>query len=190
MSAEELQVMLQKKDANARKLIFDRYYGRLSGIALRYCKSAEQAREVFNQAFNNCLDKLLNQRQSKSVNLEEFLEREFIMDCVSQIKTIRSEYYVSSTVHATEMAPKNYNLFENNEWIDFNHVDMAVLIKSLQQLVPSQRMVFNLHVVDGLSLKESATILESSEETVKSNLEKARYNLQKNIEKNLKVTKV
>lgn len=190
MSAEELLVMTQKKDANARKLIFDRYYGKLSGVALRYCKSSEQAEEVFNLAFTSCLNKLLNQRQAKSVNLEEFLEKEFILECVAYIKTIRSEYYVSSTVHATETAPKNYNLFENNEWIDFNHVDTAVLIKSIQQLVPSQRMIFNLHVVDSLSLQESASILESSEETVKSNLEKARYNLQKNIEKNLKGTKV
>lgn len=190
MSAEELVTMIQKKDANARKQVFERYYGKLSGVALRYCKSTEQADEVFNIAFNNCLNKLLGHKQPKSVNLEDFLEREFILECVSYIKTIRSEYYVSSTVHATETAPKNYNLFENNEWIDFNHVDTGVLIKSLQQLVPSQRLVFNLHVVDGLSLKESASILESSEETVKSNLEKARYNLQKNIEKNLKSIKV
>lgn len=189
MSSEELVTMIQKKDTNARKLVFERYYGKLAGIALRYCKSKEQADEVVNLAFNNCLNKLMQHRQPKSVNLEEFLEKEFILECVTFIKTIRSEYYVSSTVHATEAAPKNYNLFENNEWIDYNHVDTEVLIKSLQQLVPSQRLVFNLHVVDNLSLKESALILESSEETVKSNLEKARFNLQKNIERNLKSIK-
>ena len=189
MSSEELLALIHKRDSNARKLVFERYYGKLSAIALRYCKSPEQAEEVFNLAFNNCINKLTHNRQAKTVNLEEFLEKEFILECVSFIKTIRSEYYVSSTVHATDIAPKNYNLFENNEWIDFNHVDMEVLIKSLQQLVPSQRLVFNLHVVDNLNLKESASILESSEETVKSNLEKARYNLQKNIEKNLKSIK-
>jgi RNA polymerase sigma-70 factor (ECF subfamily) len=52
--------------------------------------------------------------------------------------------------------------------------------------VPSQRLIFNLHVIDGFSIQESAFILETSEETIKSNLEKARFNLQKNIERKLK----
>ena len=55
--------------------------------------------------------------------------------------------------------------------------------------MPSQRLVFNLHIADNYSIAEAADLLESGEETVKSNLEKARYNLQKNIEKNLKELK-
>ncbi len=189
MSSDELSTLLQRKDANIRKVIFEKYYGKLFPVARRYSKNHQQAEELFNTAFNNGLNKLLAHRQLKSVQPAEFLEKEFIGECVTFIKNIRSEYYVSSTVHASDNAPKNYNLFENNEWIDFNHVDTELLIKSLQQLVPSQRLVFNLHVVDGLSIRDAASMLESSEETVKSNLEKARYNLQKNIEKNLKSIK-
>ncbi len=190
MITSELITLLQKKDAAAKKQVFETYYGRLAAITRRYCKSQEQADEAMSVAFHNSLQKLINQRQNKTLDLATFLEREFIQECVVFIKNIRSEYYVSSTVHATEQANKTYNLFENHEWIDFNHVDTAVLIKSLQQMVPSQRLVFNLHVIDGISLKEAAIILESSEETVKSNLEKARFNLQKNIENNLKSIKV
>lgn len=53
-------------------------------------------------------------------------------------------------------------------------------------MVPSQRLIFNLHVIDGFGLSEASALLESSEETVKSNLEKARFNFQKNIEKSFK----
>ncbi len=190
MTNPELLTLLQKKDSTAKKHLFETYYGRLAAIARRYCKNQTQADEGFNVAFHKVFNKLSNQRQNKTLDLADFLEREFIQECVLFIKDIRSEYYVSSTVHATEDANKNYNLFENHEWVDFNHVDTSVLIKSLQQMVPSQRLVFNLHVIDGLSLKEAATILESGEETVKSNLEKARFNLQKNIENNLKGPKV
>jgi RNA polymerase sigma-70 factor (ECF subfamily) len=77
-------------------------------------------------------------------------------------------------------------LFENNDLIDFNKTDIETIIKALQILVPSQRLIFNLHVIDGFSIQESAFILETSEETIKSNLEKARFNLQKNIERKLK----
>jgi len=189
MSADELLALLQKKDNSVRRTVFERYYGRLAGIALRYCKNQAQAAEMFNQAFHAALNRLLGHRQLKSIDPEAFLEKEFILECVTGIKNIRNEYYVSSTVHATDASPKNFNLFENNDWIDFNQVDTEVLVQSIQQLVPSQRLVFNLHVIDGIDLKETATLLESSEQTVKSNLEKARYNLQKNIEKTLKSIK-
>ena len=84
---------------------------------------------------------------------------------------------------------RNYNLFENTEIIDYNTVDTPVLVKSLQELVPSQRLVFNLYVIDGYDLPIISEMLEASEQTVKSNLEKARFNLQKNIEKNHKLLK-
>jgi DNA-directed RNA polymerase specialized sigma24 family protein len=54
--------------------------------------------------------------------------------------------------------------------------------------VPSQRLVFNLHVIDNYSLSEASELLDTSEQSVKSNLEKARFNLQKTIEKNLKLS--
>ena len=189
LAQEDLLNQLHRKDPEARKHVFTEHFGKLSAIAQRYCKNSEQANEALLTGFNNCLSLLQQQRQAKTTNLPGFLEKEFIQQCVLFVKNIRNEYYVSSTVHATESSTRNYNLFENNELIDFNNVDTSVLISSLQQLVPSQRLIFNLHVVDGFSLSDAAALLESSEATVKSNLEKARYNLQKNIEKNLRMVK-
>jgi len=96
---------------------------------------------------------------------------------------------VASTVYANTPSAKNYNLFEDVSIIDYNNINNDLLIKSIQQLVPSQRLIFNLHIIDGFNLQESAELLEANEHTVKSNLEKARYNLQKGIEKNLKEMK-
>lgn len=190
MSAEELLSLVQKNDKNAKRQVFEMYYGKLAAIAHRYCKNTIQAGDILNAGFNNCFQKLVQQRHNKQIDLEQFFEKEFILCCVEQIKSIRSEYYVSSTVYAIDSTSKNYDLFQNNEFIDFNQIDNDVLIKSLQQLVPSQRLIFNLHVIDGYSINEAAIILESSEETIKSNLEKARFNLQKNIEKCLRGIKV
>lgn len=190
MTAAELIHSLQKNEPNTRKLAFDKYYSKLGGIAARYSKSQAQAEEVLNAGFHNILNKIQNSRRNANINLDEFMEKEFIKECIAFIKNIRSEYYVSSTVYASgEAISKNYNLFETIESIDYNSIDNELLIKSLQQLVPSQRLIFNLHVIDGLELLEAAQLLESSEGTVKSNLEKARYNLQKHIEKSLKTIK-
>ncbi|MCW3075784.1 MAG: sigma-70 family polymerase sigma factor [Bacteroidetes bacterium] len=186
MPISEVISGLIKNNSAAKKELFDQYYSMFSAIALRYSKNQAQSTEVFNTAFNLCLHQLQRQKNVPTFDLDAFMKKEFIQQTVDYIKSIRSEYYVASTVYATNKENKNYDLFEYNELIDFNEVSSEILIKALQQLVPSQRLIFNLHVIENYSLQESAQILEASEHTAKSNLEKARYNFQKNIEKCLK----
>jgi len=190
MSSVERILLIQKNDKAARKELFDEYYGKLAAIATRYSKNQQQADEVLTVAMNNCFHKLETVANPHTVNLDNFLVKTFIQECISFIKNIRSEYFVSSTVNANEKTTQNYDLFDNNnDAIDFNNLDNDILLKALQQLVPAQRLIFNLHVIDGFSLEESAAFLEASAPTVKSNLEKARFTMQKNIEKSLKNTK-
>lgn len=188
MSVAELIQGLNKNDKSVKKFIFEKYYGQLFALVLRYSKSMAQAGEIFNVAFNNSLQKLQQQKNSE-LNVDSFLELEMIKETILCIKNIRSEYYVASTVYANGKGNKNYDLFENNELIDYFTIDNEVLIRALHQLVPSQRLIFNLHVVEEMSLQDAALLLEASVETAKSNLEKARFNLQRNIEKSLKQSK-
>ncbi|MDI1354347.1 MAG: sigma-70 family RNA polymerase sigma factor [bacterium] len=195
MSSAELFTLIQGTENSPIREVFENYYGRLIPIANRYAKNQQQAEELFHQSFNACVTKMMHPGsitlKNSTSDLDQFFYKEFILEAIRFIKNIRSEYYVASTVYAPgENSTKNYNLFENNDLIDFAEVENDVLIKCLQLLVPSQRLVFNLHVVDGFTLEETANMLESSEGTVKSNLEKARFNLQKNIEKTLKSVKV
>jgi RNA polymerase sigma-70 factor, ECF subfamily len=190
MVYSELIDLIQKKDTSARKHWFDTFYGALSAIALRYSKNAEQAESLLIPAMHDCFEKLESGHAASQLNSEAAVVRQFIRECVTFIRNIRSEYYVSSTVYASVQEPvRSYNLFEDPERPDFSAVSADVLVPAMQQLVPAQRLIFNLHVIDGFSLAEAAELLEASEPTVKSNLEKARFNLQKNIEKTFKKEK-
>ncbi len=180
---------LVKKDKNAQKLVFENLYSQLFSICIRYSKSQQQAQQCLNIGFSSALDKIHIHKNQTGFNYEAFFEKEIITGCVNYIKSIRNEYYVASTVYASESRSKEYDLFENNELIDFKHLDLDVLINSIQQLVPSQRLIFNLIAIDNYTLADAAILLEASEQTAKSNLEKARFNLQKNIEKNFKSAK-
>lgn len=187
MLSAEVITAIQKGDQKASRLLFDLYFARFAAIAARYSKNAAQSDELLNHAFSVCCANVPHLRLNEDSDPEISIENLFITECIAFIKNIRSEYYVSSTVHPTSgNSTRNYNLFENNEVIDFNNLDTDVLIQGLQKMVPAQRLVYNLHVIDGFSLSEVAAKLETSEETIKSNLEKARFNFQKNIEKNLK----
>ena len=189
MPISDLISGLNKNDKSVKKELFDKYYSKLYAVVIRYGKNQAQATEIFNTGFNNCLQKLQHQKNNQQLNLDVFFEKEIIKECIAFIKNIRSEYYVASTVYATNKDNKNYDLFETNELIDFYTIDNEILIKALQQLVPSQRLIFNLQIIDGYTQQDAAQLLEASEQTVKSNLEKARFNLQKNIEKCLKESK-
>ena len=184
-SANTLSALL-KNDKVAQKQVFEALYSKLVGISVRYSKNQIQANEIVIEGFNNCLLKLQQQKSDSTLNLEAFFENQFIKECVKCVKAVKSEYYLLSTVYATPTETKSYDLGEPTALIDVNTANNEVLIKSLQQLMPIQRLIFNLHVIDGYPLIEVADLLEASLETVKSNLEKARYSLQKNIEKNIK----
>ena len=194
MSSAETFTLIQGIDRTIARQMFERNYTHLAPLASRYAKNHTQAEELLHNCFNvsfNKLKGLKNEENEKlRADLDQHFKKEFIQEAINFVKSIRSEYYVASTVYAQgENKTKNYNLFENNDVIDFAEIENEVLIKCLQQLVPSQRLVFNLHVVEGYSIQETALMLESSEGTVKSNLEKARFNFQKNIEKTLKNVK-
>lgn len=189
-SSPELLGLIQRNDPSAARQLFEAYYGKLAAIAQRYSKNQSQAEEMLNVGFANCLALIRHHRGTQIGEPDQFMEKAFIGECIHFIKNIRSEYYVASTVYASEAAHKNYDLFADNELIDFKRVDNDILLKSLQQLVPSQRLIFNLHIIEGYSLEEAAALIESSVQTVKSNLEKARFNLQKNIENCLKSVKI
>jgi RNA polymerase sigma-70 factor, ECF subfamily len=188
MAINDTYSLLSKNDLQTKRELFEGNYPFMSSIAIRYSKNEIQAKQLINNCFDAIIIRFL-EKKARTSDFNEFLKNEFIAEAVKFIKSIRNEYYVASTVYAPNEENKNYNLFENNELLDFNVADSAVIIKSIQALVPSQRLVFNLFVAEGFDIVQISEILEASEQTVKSNLEKARYHFQKNIEKNLKELK-
>jgi RNA polymerase sigma-70 factor (ECF subfamily) len=178
-----------KNDKTAKKQFYEAFYIQLSVIALRYSKSKEQSTEIIQNGFAFLFSNLHKFKTNGTQNIQDWVKEEFIQFCVQFIRNIRSEYYVASTVRVTDSPAKTYDLFVDSTLTDFKNVEFDVLIRSLQQLVPSQRLIFNLHIVEQYDLRKAAEILEASEQTVKSNLEKARFNLQKNIDKNNKLLK-
>ena len=177
-----------KNNKVAKKQFFDTYFGKISHLALRYSKNSSQSEHIAMQGFAHVFSKLNQFKSQSSLTINEFIKHEFISFAVNYIKEIRSEYYVASTVKAIDDPDKTYDLFLDSKFIDVKNVNKDVLIKSLQSLVPSQRMTFNLVVIDNYSLLQTSEFLDTNEQSIKSTLEKARFNLQKNIETNLKLS--
>ncbi|MFO0321441.1 MAG: RNA polymerase sigma factor [Bacteroidota bacterium] len=187
MLEAELITACIRNDKSARKQFFEMFYGKFSFIALRYCKSQEQADDFILKAFQGVFSALPKFNHQSNFKLEPFVKFEFIASLINEIKNIRQEYYVASTVRATDKKENSYDLFIDNLSIDLASINKEILIEALHELAPAQRLVFNLLVIDGYSLSLISDLLDSNEQTINSNLEKARFSLQKKIEKNLKL---
>jgi RNA polymerase sigma factor (sigma-70 family) len=188
MSQAELISACLKNDKTAKKQFFDTYYGKLAYVSLRYSKNSAQSEPLLLQGISHVLSIIGQFKAQNTLSFDDFVSKEFISFAVQYIKNIRNEYYVASTVRAVEYKEKTYDLFLDSKFIDLKNIDQEVILKSIQALVPSQRLVFNLQVIDGYSLSEASELLDTSENSIKSNLEKARFNLQKSIEKTLKMS--
>lgn len=188
MSQAELISACSKNDKTAKKQFFDTYFSKLAYISLRYSKNTAQSEQVLLHSFSHVLSQLNQFKSQNTQTFDEFVKNKFITHVVNYIKGIRSEYYVASTVKAVEYKEKTYDLFLDSKFIDLKNINQEVLLKSIQTLVPSQRLIFNLHVIDNFTLAKASELLDTSEQSIKSNLEKARFNLQKAIEQNLKTS--
>ena len=188
MSQAELISGCFKNDKTAKKQFFDTYFSKLAYISLRYSKNAVQSEQALLQSFSQVFSKLNAFKSQSTVTFDDFVKNEFIFYTVNYIKGIRNEYYVASTVKAVEYTEKTYDLFLDSKFIDVHNINQDLLLKSIQALVPSQRLVFNLLVIDNFTLAQASELLDTSEQSIKSTLEKARFNLQKSIENNLKIS--
>ena len=65
------------------------------------------------------------------------------------------------------------------EELEFMDLKAEVAMEAIQKLSPAYRTVFNLFVLEDYSHKEIGALLGISEGTSKSNLAKAKMNLQK-----------
>ncbi len=186
MVHDALATLLQKKDSHSKRALFELLYPRFAAIATRYSKDADQAKACLHAGFSFAFEDIHQNRPSKPEHASQQFEKSFLKGIIAYLKSIRSEYYVSSTVHAVD-THRSYDLFASMVTPpDYNQAPIDSLLAALQKLVPAQRLIFNLHVIDGITLEEASEMLDSSAGTIKSNLEKARYNFQKHLDTQLR----
>lgn len=177
MSVAEWVQLSKQDEKQAIRLAFERYYLPLSSLSLRFGKNTVQAEEMLCYSFYQCIGKL--RFQLKNLNLDEIFKTEFIRSCVAYVKGLGKEYFVSSTVDARK--EKELPSMVAQHLTDFSKLKPALFLETVQSLVPAQRLIFNLVIVDGYSIEQAADLLECSVEAARFNLEKARLNFNQNL---------
>ncbi len=178
LSAEELIQHIGGCSLNNResqKKLFSSFYGYAMSICSRYTNNHEDAAEILNDGFLKIFKEIHRFTPAYS-------------NVVSSFKGWLSKIMVYTAIdHNRKRHRYDMSTFFNGKIIEMPDTDETALdkisydeiIKAIRNLSPAYRTILNLFIIDGFSHDEIAEKLGISSGTSKSNLSKAKKQLQK-----------
>lgn len=153
----------------AQKYLYQKFFGKMLGISMRYTGNREEAIEVLNTAFCKVFTSI-DQYKPTGSSIANWIAKIVFnssIDFVRKHKTYRKTMDFEST----------RELSIDNEAID--NLNSEDLFKVIQKLPAATRAVFCLYVIDGYKHWEVAEKLGISVGTSKWHLSNAKKSLQK-----------
>lgn len=154
-------------DNKAFKKIYEIHSGTMYSICLRYMNNEDEAKDALQEGFIKVFKNI--QKFTFSGSFEGWMKRIFVNSSIELIRKRKKHLDVSEL---------NSNELPLTAKIETGTMDAEKMMTLVQQLPAGYRTVFNMFVVDGYSHKEISEYLEISESTSKSQLFKARKQLQ------------
>ena len=172
---QDLTVLItgcKKGNRRSQRLLYEQYYGFAMAICLRYSDTYDRAVEVVNDGFLKIFIKLDMYSPDKS--FKGWIRRIMINGAIDHFRKEQKHTRQNTLEHyeAASFAPTVIQKMSYDE-----------VIHQIQLLSPSYRAVFNLYVIDGYKHLEISKLLNISIGTSKSNLSRAREQLQKALKK-------
>ena len=145
------------------------------GFCLRYSPSSAEAQDLLQEGFIKVFDSLQHLREAKL--LEGWMSRIFINLALSKYRKAKSgPQWVD-----VELADTT----EDDDAVNANLEELTIdeVLQLMKQLPDKYGMVLNMYAIDGLSHKEIAQLLDTTETNSKSMLSRARKMLKDLIDK-------
>lgn len=171
LSEEEIIKGCLSGERKYQKILYRKYAPVMFGVCQRYFNSIDQAEDALQEGFIKVFNKLADFRMEGS--LEGWIRRIMVTTSLNYYRNQKKHYFHSDVD----------DLYEGVEDVMFREdsFTQAELLKTLSEMPPGYKMVFNLFEVEGYSHKEIAEMLDVSVNTSKSQLSKARKMLQRRL---------
>ena len=178
LSAEELTYHIEACALNKResqKVIYSSFYGYAMAICDRYTSKQEDAVEILNDGFLKIFREIHHYHPAYADVVSSFkgwLRKIMIYTAIDHFRKNHKHQVV------TQLDNVVYQVANVSEDA-VDKLSYEEIIRAIQDLSPGYRTVLNLFIIDGLSHEEISEKLDISIGTSKSNLSKARRQLQK-----------
>ena len=152
--------------------LYNQFGKMVYNVSLNYLQNLEEAEEATQDIFVKIYRKIEGFQEQSS--LKTWIYRITINHCLDVIKSKKIRMRVLFSRQNKE-----------DDSIEFNHPGVVLeqkeavseILNKLNQLPPKQKGALLLKVIDGLSQKEIAEVLDLSEKAVESLLSRARVNM-------------
>lgn len=164
-----------RQDRRAQEELFRLFYGKMLGVCMRYARDRDSAEEMLQEGFIKVFDKLEGFDYKGS--FEGWMRRIVANTAIDQIRKSKKDPMLTDNDEDFKLGSEDRMVEQEEQEALEIRADLAM--EAIQQLSPAYRAVFNLYVMEEYTHREIAEILGISEGTSKSNLAKAKMNLQK-----------
>ncbi|MDR0814707.1 MAG: RNA polymerase sigma factor [Bacteroidales bacterium] len=165
-------------DRKAQEAVYNLLAAKMFAVCMRYCQSRAEAEDVLHDGFVTIFTKIKQFNHAGS--FEGWVRRIFVNHALERCRN-DNRLPVIENIEAVE-----YQLAEEDaadvadDWAAYQ-LSEADLLDLINQLPQQYRIVFNMYVLEGLSHREISDKLSVSEGTSRSNLQRARVILQKQV---------
>ncbi len=166
-------------DVQAQKWMYKKYAPLMFGICLRYVNNRMQAEDILQETFITVFDKIKQLNSNNS--FEAWAKRITINNALIFLKSQQHIFYLN------EINDASFNQENTNEEQDIKErilefgISQNDMLHIISELPIGYRTVFNLYVFEKYKHSDIAKKLEISEGTSKSQLLRARKQIQKKL---------
>ena len=168
MEFKKLLKKCQNNDRRAQKELFYRYSGYAMSVALRYADSNEQAQDIVQESMIRVFHNLNALQQKHEGGFMSWMRMITVREAIRWMK--KQNRYTQLDDAAVTLS------------FDLDEVDNTFireeLLRCLRKLPEGYRIVFNLYVLEEYSHKEISEMLGITESASRSQLSRARAQLQ------------
>jgi RNA polymerase sigma-70 factor (ECF subfamily) len=159
-----------KGKASAQREVYEKYSSQMLSVCRRYTNSLEDAEEVLSNGFIKVFTKIEQFKGEGALGgwIRTIMVRE-ALNFIRYQKNVFNE--VANEEHQAEFGHQ-----KELEALNAQH-----LLKLIDELPTGYKTVFNLYAIEGYNHREIGAMLDISENTSKSQLSKARQQLQKQL---------
>lgn len=163
-------------ERDSQKRFYTHFYGYAHTVCYRYVSNEEDTLEIVNDGFVKIFRDVSHfkpQFENIEQSLKAWMRRIFINTAIDHLRRQKHKMVLLKEEHEVPAV-----LHEEMPLQKLSHKE---LLDTIALLTPAYRTVFNLYVIDGYTHEQIGMLLNISPGTSKSNLAKARINLQKMI---------
>lgn len=161
-----------KGNSKAQRALFDKFAPKMLAVCQRYLRNSQEAEDVLQDGFVKIFQKIVDFKMDGS--LEGWVRRIMVntaLDSIRKNKKLLDDVQIDDVQYKVS--------FTDHQ---FDGMDLAQLLKMIDDMPDGYRVVFNMFAIEGYSHKEIADTLGVTENTSKSQYSRARAFLRTQLE--------